>query len=217
MRFAKFGALSPIAMFVCLAVFLARDAGAQWGWDYCTTATTAAPAGSSPVLYNLPNGQGAMFSQTRTTAGLINATITLNVLDAGCMPVANVPASDMWLEKSVAANTGNFNSCIGGTIADANTDAMGVTHWTNPLRAGGWSTSRTLVVINGSPLASNSGLVLRHNSADINGDRVVDLADIPLFAADFGTSAFRSDLKFDGVVNISDIPVMAAGIGADCP
>lgn len=200
-----------------LVACLARDAHAQWGWDTCTTATTAAPAGSSPVLYNLPNGQGAMFSQARTHSGIVDATITLNVLDAGCMPVANVPASDMWLEKSIAAGTGNFSSCLGGTIADANTDTAGVTHWTNPLRAGGWSTSRTLVVINGSPLTSNAGLVLRHNSADINGDLVVDLSDVPLFAADFGTTALRSDLKFDGVVNISDIPLMAAGIGADCP
>lgn len=213
MHTAKPGIILATLLLACLA----RDAGAQWGWDYCTTATTAAPAGSSPVLYNLPNGQGAMFSQARTTAGIVNATITLNVLDAGCMPIANFPAYDMWLEKSVVANTGNFNSCIGGTIADANTNALGVTHWTNPLRAGGWSTSRTLVVINGSPLTSNAGLVLRHNSADINGDRVVNLTDIPLFAADFGTTALRSDLKFDGVVNISDIPVMAAGIGADCP
>jgi hypothetical protein len=199
-----------------LVACLAHDAGAQWE-GFCSTATTAAPAGSFPVLYNLPNGQGSPFTQARVHSGIVDATITLTLLDDGCMPIANFAAADMWLEKSVAAGTGNFTSCLGGTIADANTDALGMTRWANPLRAGGWSTSKTLVVVAGSPLVSNSGLVLRHNSADINGDRVVDLADIPLFAADFGSTALRSDLKFDGVVNISDIPMLAAGVGADCP
>ena len=210
------GIIFAAILAACLTACLAPDAEAQWG-DYCSTATTAAPVGSSPVLYNLPNGEGAPLTRARTTAGLVDATITLTLFDYGCMPVANFAASDMWLEKSVAAGTGNFTSCAGGTIADANTDAAGVTRWTNPLRAGGWSTSKTLVVINGAALSSNSGLVLRHNSADINGDRVVDLADIPLFAADYGTTALRSDLKFDGVVNISDIPLMTAALGAVCP
>jgi hypothetical protein len=207
---------SGVVLAAILVTGLALNAEAQWPSD-CATATTAAPAGSSPVLYNLPDGHGSPLTQARVNGGIVDATITLTLLDNGCLPIANFAAADMWLQKSVAAGTGNFESCIGGTIADANTDDAGITRWTNPLRAGGWSTSRTLVVIAGSPLISNDGLVLRHNSADINGDRVVDLMDIPLFAADFGTTAFRSDLKFDGVVNISDIPVMASGIGAVCP
>jgi hypothetical protein len=184
-----------------------------------STASTAAGVGVTPVLYNLPNGLGATFAQARSTGGVVDATITLTVLDGGGVPVANFSANDMWLEKEVVASTGNFIACTGGTTADLNTNASGVTTWAAPLRAGGWSTSKTIVVINGAALTSNSGLVLRHNSADINGDGNANLSDIPLFAIDFsaGTNAFRSDLQFDGFVNLSDIPRLASGVGAVCP
>jgi len=183
-----------------------------------STASTAAGAGVTPVMYNLPNGLGATFAQARSVGGVVNATITLTVLDGGGVPVANFSANDMWLEKEVVAGTGNFIACTGGTVADVNTNASGVTTWANPLRAGGWSTSKTLVVINGSALTSNSGLVLQHNSADLNGDGSANLSDIPLFAGDFyGAYAFRSDLQYDGIVNLSDIPRLASGVGAVCP
>ncbi|MDP2322868.1 MAG: hypothetical protein Q8N51_02440 [Gammaproteobacteria bacterium] len=184
-----------------------------------STASTAAGVGVTPVMYNLPNGLGATFAQARSTGGVVNATITLTVLDGGGVPVANFSASDMWLEKEIVAGTGNFNACTGGTTADLNTSALGVTTWAAPLRAGGWSTSKTLVVINGAALTSNTGLILRHNSADINGDGNANLSDIPLFATDFqaGANAFRSDLQFDGFVNLSDIPRLASGVGAVCP
>lgn len=184
-----------------------------------STASTAAGVGVTPVMYNLPNGLGSTFAQARTAGGVVDATITLTVLDGGGVPVANFSASDMWLEKEVVASTGNFIACNGGTTADLNTNASGVTTWAAPLRAGGWSTSKTIVVINGAPLTSNTGLVLRHNSADINGDGNANLSDIPLFAGDFsgGTNAHRSDLLYDGFVNLSDIPRLASGIGAVCP
>lgn len=184
-----------------------------------STASTAAGVGVTPVMYNLPNGLGSTFANARSTGGVVNATITLTVLDGGGVPVANFSANDMWLEKEIVADTGNFIACTGGTTADLNTNASGVTTWAAPLRAGGWSTSKTLVVINGAALTSNTGLVLRHNSADINGSGQANLSDIPLFASDFsgGTNAFRSDLQFDGFVNLSDIPRLASGIGAVCP
>jgi hypothetical protein len=182
-----------------------------------STAHTAASAGVNPVMYNLPNGLGSTFAQARATSGVVNATITLTVLDGGGVPVANFSAADMWLQKAVVAGTGNFIACTGGTTADLNTNNAGVTTWAAPLRAGGWSTSNTLVVINGAALTSNAGLNLRHNSADINGDGVANLSDIPLFASDYGSAAFRSDLLFDGVVNVSDIPRLASGVGAVCP
>jgi hypothetical protein len=183
-----------------------------------STASTAAGVGVTPVMYNLPNGLGSTFANARSTGGVVNATITLTVLDGGGVPVANFSANDMWLEKEIVTDTGNFIACTGGTTADLNTNASGVTTWAAPLRAGGWSTSKTLVVINGAALTSNTGLVLRHNSADINGDGNANLSDIPLFVADFyGAYSFRSDLLFDGIVNLSDIPRVASGVGAVCP
>ena len=183
-----------------------------------STASTAAGVGVTPTMYNLPNGLGTTFANARSTGGVVNATITLTVLDGGGGPVANFSATDMWLEKEVVASTGNFAACTGGTAADLNTNASGVTTWAAPLRAGGWSTSKTLVVINGAALTSNTGLILQHNSADINGDGNANLSDIPLFVADFyGAYSFRSDLLFDGIVNLSDIPRVASGVGAVCP
>jgi hypothetical protein len=184
-----------------------------------STAATAAGAGVTPVMYNLPNGLGSTFALARSTGGIVDATITMTVLDGGGVPVANFSANDMWLEKAVVAGTGNFLACTGGTTADVNTSALGVTTWAAPLRAGGWSTSNTVVVISGAALTSNPGLVLRHNSADINGDGNANLSDIPLFATDFssGLNTFRSDLQFDGAVNLSDIPRLASGVGAVCP
>ncbi len=184
----------------------------------CSTVSSATPAGVTAVLYNLPNGQGSPLTAASSLGGVVDATITLTLRDHMCRTVVNFSASDMWLEKAVAAGTGNFVACLGGTIADANTDANGVTTWTAPLRAGGWSTSTTFVVVNGSPAGFGVGLPLRHNSADINGDGTVNLADIPLFAADYasGLHPFRSDLRYDGLVNLSDIGRMALGIGAAC-
>lgn len=212
----------PAALLVlaALAPASARAGIPPLFWQEVSTAETAAPAGTQPVLYNVPDGSGASFTQARIINGVIvNATITLHMRDDGLNPIVGVPAVDMWLEKEIVANTGNFVPCLGGTLADGPTDVDGVARWTQPLRAGGWSTSRTLVVVWGSALATNTGLVLRHNSPDLNGDLVVDLADVPLFAADFmnRSNAFRSDLHFDGVVNLSDIAPLASALGRGCP
>ena len=135
------------AIILVMGMTMAAAADAQNG--YCCTANTAVPAGVTPVLYNLPNGSGAPFTQAGSAAGLVDATITLTLRTDDCVPIANHTDPDMWLEKVVAAGTGNFVACLSGTTADANTDAEGVTTWTAPLRAGGWSTSGTMVVING--------------------------------------------------------------------
>lgn len=204
------------AITLVMGVAIAATAGAQF-LD-CTTASTAAPAGVTPVLFNLPNGQGSTFTQAGSTGGVVDATITLTLRTEDCQPIANFSRNDMWLEKEVVTGAGNFTACMGGTVADANTNAAGVTTWVAPLRAGGWSTSRTLVVVNGMALTTNTGLILRHNSADLNGDRVANLSDIALFAADYvsGLNPLRSDLQYDGIVNLGDIPRLASGIGADC-
>ncbi len=211
-------AVLPVLAFLLLPAPSTRACDLPLFWEMLSTASTAAPLGATPVLYDLPDGTGATFTQARVPGGAsLDATVTLTLLDAGGSPIAGVAAADLWLEREIVAGTGNFNACAAGTTADGPTGADGVARWTQPLRAGGWCTARTLVVVCGTPLASNTGLALRHNSADLNGDRVVNLADLPLFAADFlGSYAFRSDLLYDGVVNLSDIPRLAAAMGAGC-
>jgi len=131
-----------------------------------------------------------------------------------CGPVANFSRNDIWLESAV----GNFVACIGGTIADANTDASGLTRWTLPLSAGGSSTGPCVIVINGSPVYTMPTLDLHFNSPDLNGDYVVSLADIPVFsAAYYGTFTFAADLHADGQIDLADIPLLARSIGKACP
>ncbi len=189
-------------------------------WNEWFMAETAAPPGAFPVLFHVPDGSGASFTQARAAGGLtVDATITLHLHDGAGNPIVGLPATDMWLEREDAAGTGNLAVCVDGTIADGPSGLDGVARWQEPLRVGGWSTSRTLVVVCGAPLPSSLGLAIRHNSPDLNGDLVVDLSDVPLFATDFqnGSNAFRSDLHYDGAVNLSDIPRLSGALGKGCP
>lgn len=83
---------------------------------------------------------------------------------------------------------------------------------------GGWSTGVTHATVNGAALTSHDGLDIRHNSPDLNGDGVVDLADIEGFAADYGAAnACRSDLWNDGTVDLNDLSLLARSLDAQCP
>jgi hypothetical protein len=180
-----------------------------------STATTYAGPGT-PVMFNLPNGGGVSFTNASLVGQTgIDATINLTLLDGGMVPVVNFPFEDLWLESL----DGGMKYCTGGTVADANTDALGQTTWTVPVLAGGASQAVTLVMVNGAALTSNAGLALSHNSADINGDGKVNLTDVPLFAGDVfgGLHPFRSDFQYDGLVNLSDVVKLAQGVGAECP
>ena len=93
-----------------------------------------------------------------------------------------------------------------------------MTHWANPLFAGGHSEAVTEVRVNGSPLEQTSGVNLSINSRDINGDLVVNLSDVQIFTADFYSEfQFRSDFFRDGMINLSDIVPLSYAVGAACP
>ena len=172
-------------------------------------------------LFCLPSGGGRPFTQALTQGGgSIDATLEMVLWSdqpGWGAPVPYFPAEDMWL----ATDAGLLVPCIGGTIADANTDATGGTVWTAPLEAGGWCDvgggDRLLVMVNGEVAADLTALGLRLNSADLNGDGVVNLADVGMFVSDlYGTYAYRSDFFWDGVVNISDAGFMSTGLGSQC-
>jgi hypothetical protein len=59
---------------------------------------------------------------------------------------------------------------------------------------------------------------LGYNSPDLNGDLVVNLTDLALFAGDFfGPYVLRSDLYRDSQINLQDLAVFAQGFSASCP
>ncbi len=175
-----------------------------------------AHGGTEPVtILNFPDGSGSSFLEARDQNGvLLNATITLVVLDGSSVPVVNFPFEDMWLQSE----DGGMVPCVGGTIADANTDMNGMTQWVYPLRAGGASQAPCQVLINGDAIVNPPGLPVAFNSPDIDGDGLVNLGDVALFSHDFfGGYDFRSDFHRDGVINLSDVSRLAQSFGVSCP
>jgi len=166
------------------------------------------------VVVNFPNGGGRRLDEGRTMGGVVNATIHMVLLDAMGYPFFNYPREDMWLDSSDA----HLALCREGSLADANTDMNGETSWVLPIQAGGYSEDFTQVMIAGMPIISSEGLNVHFNSPDINGDLLVNLSDVVLFARDFfGEYQFRSDFRFDGVIDMHDLVVLAEGLGAACP
>jgi len=178
-------------------------------------ATIAYGGPGVPSLLVVPDRSGRPFTQAFDEDGnLVDATITLIVRDPVGVPFVNYPSEDLWLET----DDDGLVSCTYGLVADQNTDANGMTFWVDPPAAGCYSEGPVVVMINGSQLASNAGLPLQFNSPDINGDHLVNIADVAIFAGDyFGSYHFRSDFRRDGVINLTDLAIFAQAMGANCP
>ena len=169
------------------------------------------------TLLVVPDGSGPPVTEARTPEGLVvDATIHLTLIN-NCGtedPVVGYPREDMWLESI----GGGLAFCMGGSIADANTDQDGNTRWSLSLMGGGWDEGNCRVMVSGMPLGAAAGLTLNFNSPDLDGNRAVNLGDIAEFAQDyFGGYTFRSDLARDGKVNLSDLAVLAMAMGKICP
>lgn len=167
------------------------------------------------TLMVVPDGSGPQFTAALLPDGTtVDATIYLQVIDWFDVPVPMFPWEDMWLESE----DGELVPCIGGTCADEDTDAAGMTQWIEPLAAGGYSQALTGVLVNGENVTWDGGLPLNFNSPDNNGDLQVTIADVGWFATDFfGNYHFRSDLFRDGTINLADYGRMVQGLGANCP
>lgn len=177
-------------------------------------AWSAYEEGEVPTLLVAPAGTGRSFDRAQLPGGqFVDATVYLLVRDWNDDPVAMFPAEDMWL----GSRDGGLAPCIGGTIADENTDATGLTFWLEPMLAGGYSQALTAVYLNGDDIWTD-GIALSFNSPDINGDGSVNLADMGMFSVDFyGDYHFRSDLFRDEVINLSDVGQLATSMGSSCP
>lgn len=207
-----------VGLFVCsLVMGLAPLAMAGIPDLTLSTATTAATAQVS--VYTLPNGNGRGLDEAKTISSstTVNATITLTLLDGNGDPIFLYPNEDLWLETTL----GGLALCPGGSIADANTNALGQTTWSGSVFGGKQSNrtaaEKTVVVISGNPL-NGSQLDILFNSPDIDGNLVVNLSDTVLYAQNAtGSYNYRSDFFFDGSVNLSDTVLYAQGLGSACP
>lgn len=104
------------------------------------------PGGSAPALVD----QGVM--------------VWAQVLDVEDQPVPNFPSQDIWLDDSGDLSLG---LCKGGSHADANTDADGITTISGAVFAGGFTPGGTQVWIAGTPVSGDAlplirGLQARH-------------------------------------------------------
>lgn len=64
-------------------------------------------------------------------------------------------------------------------------------------------------------LTGGSALAFVPCDADLNGDGVVNLTDVVMFASDYylGTNPPRSDFNGDGIINLTDIVLLAQSLG----
>ncbi len=208
-------------LFLFSALGFARDFPVIWGvwtWDH-----------SEPVHVRVAPGcpgqplSSADYFGPISTDGTIR--IQIWVQEPGVdppppYPLANLPGEDIWLEIPGAV------SCLGGTVADGPTDSEGWVTFSNHLDMGGWNDpagSPPFAYVNfyGIPLDDQNGHPISPdivvNSPDINGDLVVDLIDLALFASDyFGSYAYQSDLWWDGTLDLLDVALLAQYYDCEC-
>ena len=177
--------------------------------------TAVIPDGAAGAsVFALPNGLGSSLDEAFADGGAtVDATITLTLVDSNGDGIFLYPFQDLWLETS----DNGLAYCNGGTDADASTDENGQTTWTNPVNGGGCSDGELVeIYVAGSPL-SGAGLDITFNSADLNGDLAVNLADIVTFTQVLnGDYDYCADFNNDGAINLADIVRMTGGIGAAC-
>ena len=173
-------------------------------------------------LLSAPDGSGLPLTQAFDSTGQpVDGTITMTLYDdypPWGNPVAYFPAEDIWL----ADMTGSLTNCPAGTIPDGDTDANGTTTWTRALYAGGHiepaGGNQLVIMVMGGNIEGGDLPDFRLNSADLNGDLVVNLTDVWHFTMGyFGPYAYTTDLHWDGAVNLSDLAELARAVGTECP
>lgn len=202
-----------------LGILVVSVASMAWaGVPDLNLSTATIPAGSQGAsIFTVPNGTGEAFDNAFLPGGgVVDATITVTLIDTNTDPIFLYPFEDLWLETSL----GGLVSCSGGTVADQSTDENGQTTFSVAKLGGGFTdpaSEMTLVMVAGAPIAGG-GVDVQFNSPDISGDLVVNLTDIVTFTGFLGGGySFSGDFNNDGVINLSDIVRFTGGIGAACP
>lgn len=216
MKFLK-TALLVLAVLLC-SVQLAL---ATIPWPYVESIVQNSNVETS--LFVLPDGSGPPLTEAQRADGvMVDGTITLVLIDEYGAPIAQFPHEDIWLETECDTQV----PCPGGFSPDGPSANDGTVIFSTSQAGGGWTDGLTYVYVNGmralDPFdlpynTEHPPLPLHFNSADINGDGIVDLADLGLFATDyFGDYNYRSDFHWDGYLNLNDVGKMAEGYAREC-
>ncbi len=121
-----------ICLFICTLILgMASFALAQVP-DYgnCSASTAYHESGGIETLsiFILPNGGGRNFANAYLPNGsTADATVTLYMRNGAGAAIPHFPAEDLWLASD------GMTACVGGAIADGNTNIHGQTVWAAPL------------------------------------------------------------------------------------
>ncbi len=169
--------------------------------------SSASSAGG--VLLVCPVGDGPTLSS-------IGAMVSVTLEDCGGAPVQGIPAQNFWIQGKADPQL-----LCGGSLsssADAATDLSGQTTMSGSIAAGGYLGDGVYAVAEGYMIQGTDGLCdnplpLVLVSPDINGDLVVGLADLAIFATAFpsggGTVDPRMDFNGDGKIDAADLSLFA--------
>ncbi len=192
------------------AYFQRLDFGSPWGAEASYTCAYPGPVS----VFARPDGLGEPLNACHASGGaVVDATITLTLLDWLGNPIPFYPPEDVWLETS----GGGLSHCAAGTIADGPSDQGGQMRFTHPVAGGGHSEGETTIVLIAGAPVNQPGLPMTFNSPDVDGNLHVDLGDVSVFAHDyFNAYHYRCDFNWDGAINLAELSRMASAIGADC-
>lgn len=158
-------------------------------------------------------------------AGLLSTPIMVRVIDPAGAPVPNIPRCDFWLIDCDPLN--DMILCVPSvmsTNAATDTDACGDTQMLGPISAGGCADGLSVVVqgqIIQDPLTgctTDLCLPFAIRSPDINGDLMVSIQDLAIFAQSYPPQPYSQcvDLNGDGTIGLQDLALFAAHFGHSC-
>ncbi len=220
--------MTALVLFVTLTVWGGGTALAQNAPVAQNCSATLVTQGLQPVsMLLVPNGTGTPLSLCYDATGAsVSAWISVTLRDAAGAPAVSIPATDVQLEAigsllAWCSPTWYPPPVHAPNLADGPSNAAGQTGFSLAYHGGGWIQAPTFVWVLEASGAWNPipmPLNLYFNSVDLNGDLIVNLSDVALFASDFFTTPqYRSDFNNDGVINLTDLTILAPHIGASCP
>jgi hypothetical protein len=148
--------------------------------------------------------------------------IWICVLDLNGLPLENVPFFDFWMIDCDPINDATLCAGSASSNADSNTNAAGMTTISQTTVAAGGCSDGMAVVVQGFVIEdslTNCTTVfccpINLRSPDINGDLIVNLQDLALFAASYPPQPFDTCCDFDlnGIVNLQDLANFAFHFG----
>lgn len=222
--------ISPRKILVMMAVAIVCVGAGTVSGQPVPSACTAVLSGSpnnDVSMFLVPGGTGSPFSNCfEPGAVTVNAKITVTLVDIAGNPVVGYPHNWIALEEMNSPlgwcrNVTNPPTSQCPNFADFPTNAMGQTDFTLSYYGGGWVIQPTHVWVFLPSSGWNqipSQLNVSYNSPDQNGDGIVNLVDLALFAMVFtGPYQYQADFNYDQVINIVDLAMFAMAMGSSCP